>query len=133
MILRCLPIGLLSALAACSSSSSDPLQVSLCGSAVHFAIAVNVRDAESGVPAGKGATLYGTYYSPVLGVVVDTETVVTPDGLTMFTGAQPGTYDLRLRVAGYAEWSKTNVAVPLDEKGCMPKLTTVEALIQRVR
>ena len=118
-------------LLACASTA-EPDVFRSCPSVVWSAIAVNVRDARTGRPAAWGAILYGTYHSSSLGIVVDTAKSVTPDSLTMHTGASPGTYDLRLVVPGYAEWTRNGVVVQPRPSGCGPQLATVEASVERL-
>jgi hypothetical protein len=78
---------------------------------------VDVRDAQTGHPAGTGGVLFGTHQIGTT-TYVDTGRAVTPDGLTIYTGAFAGTYDLRLQVPGYADWIDSGVVVrPEDANG----------------
>lgn len=53
-------------------------------------------------------------------------------GLTFFAGHLPGTYDLRLNVPGYAEWTKPGVVVLAHQSGCGAQVTTVNAAVERL-
>lgn len=130
MILRRLIFLVAPTAVACGASTAPTEVVSRCDNAIFFAVGVNVRDARTERPVGGSGTLYGTYYSSI-GVVVDTARVVNPDSLTFVTGARGGTYDLRLQVPGFKEWTKNGVVVPSDPSGCAPVLTKVEASIER--
>ena len=129
MILRCVSLSLVCALAGCSSSSSGTEPVRQCDDVLQSAIALHVRDSQTGRPAAKGASLVATYYAGA-GPLVDTVKVATPDSLTMFAGSAAGRYDLQLSEPGYAPWFMTSVVVAQDLPGCGPKLLDLNASIQ---
>ena len=130
MIVRCVTLALVCALAGCSSSSSSTDPARTCDASLKSAIALHVRDSQTGRPAANGASLVATYYA-VGGPVVDTVRIATPDSLTMFAGSAAGRYDLQLSEPGHARWSMTNVVVAQDLPGCGPKLLDLDVSIQR--
>jgi hypothetical protein len=102
--------------ASCSSEKSATA-VSACPDVLKFAVAVDVRDAKTGLPAGTGGVLYGAHHIGTT-AYVDSSRTVTADGLTIYAGAVAGTYDLRLQVPGYATWTDSGVVVrPEDADG----------------
>jgi hypothetical protein len=107
---RVLLIVALAAILANCSSGKTATDISRCPGTLVFAVAVDVRDAQTGRPAGTGGVLYGTH---TIGITtyIDSGRTVTPDGLTIYTGSLAGTYDLRLRVPGYAAWIQNGVVV----------------------
>lgn len=101
--------------AGCSSSSDATTGVTVCDAVLVFAVAVDVRDARTGNAAAAGGVLYGKHQIGSA-IVTDTGTTVM-NGLTIYTGSFAGTYDLRLHVPGYSDWTHNGVVVPPANPG----------------
>lgn len=73
------------------------------------AIAVRVRDAQTGLFIGTGATAIasiGTSYADTVRIAS-----TDPDSTPAYVGNRPGTFDVTVRKAGYADWSQKGIVV----------------------
>ena len=81
-----------------------------------IAINVLVRDAVTGAPAAAGATLYATHFGTPS--FTDSTRFFQLDSLDMHIGSFGGTYNLRIRKAGYVDWIMNGVVVPTQPNNC---------------
>ena len=95
------------------------------------AIVITVRDSQ-GAPAARGATL--TYHVAYAIPGSYGETGASGDaslnGLTLLAGVIPGTYDIQIAKAGYSDWVRKGIVVPMQSGSyCDPATQYVDALL----
>ena len=95
----------------CSTACEGHSPTTVCPDVKVPAVVVNVRDAQTGVPAARGATLYSTYRSGSIVSLDSTTDASGMDSLALHIGWIGGTYDLRVSKPGYVDWTANNVVV----------------------
>lgn len=93
------------------------------------ALRITVRDSLTGTAAASGAIATATRRGDTA------ETIIVPndtsrDGVPIPLGSLPGTYDVLLKKAGYADWTKSGIVV--ETSNCHLQTVSLEALIRKL-
>ncbi|GEM_PF-1698855 len=108
---------------ACFAHAACLFDPEACTMEARVGLRVTVRNAETGAPAGPGATVTatdGAYRETLLAF---------PDSLT-FLGAteRPGTYDVQVIQVGFQSWSRQGVEV--RDGGCHVETTDLDVRLE---
>lgn len=113
------------ALGACGSTSEPTL---VCDGAIHTALRVSVRDAQTGTSISALSTIIASRRGG------QTDSLVHPADSVAAIGDLAGTYDLLVKAPGFADWTKNGVVVEGDlGLTCQPLAVRVDALLQAAR
>jgi hypothetical protein len=106
------------------ASCSEPYDPIECTTEFVYGLHIEIRDAETGEPAGLDATVVTTAknYVDTLEVLIGPNSSVVAFG----AGERPGTYDIRVEHPEYRTWEKTGVMVRADECHVIPVDVIVE-------
>jgi hypothetical protein len=108
----------------------DALVPQECVDMIHPGIEVEVRDANNGAPAARGAIGFvasGTNVYPLEGVPLAVGTSLV---MTSFNG--PGTYSVVVQKEGYQDWDTSNIRVRADGP-CAVETVRLQAELLRVQ
>lgn len=125
---------MIAALACSTSGLANPSQT--CTGELRTAIVLSIRNATTGAPAASNATVTVQYRgAPGQPDSTSTDTLTSSnafprDSVHVPLGAAPGTYNIVVKEAGYADWTQSVVVKGQENDTCQPVTVSLDVPLQ---